>query len=95
MRHFNQTLQERPITRDVSSFDGGLSSVQKSQFMSMASKRIGLNKTLKSTQTDQTTVKSKQKLMDRKHAQTSSKHPVDGGKDFKIFNTVSFKRTEP
>ena len=34
----------------------------------MASKRIGLNKTLNSTQAKQLVVKNKQKLMDRKYA---------------------------
>ena len=40
-------------------------------------------------------MKNKQKLMDRKHAKTCSTHPCDDMQDFKIYNTVSFKRTEP
>lgn len=30
LKHFSQTLQEGQLTSDVSSFDGGLSSIQKS-----------------------------------------------------------------
>ena len=33
--------------------------------------------------------------MDRKHATTCSQQPNSELRDFKLFNTVSFKRTEP
>ena len=94
-KRFHNTINNRPVARDASSFDAAASSQHKSQFKSVTSKRIGLNKTFKSTQMDQMEGKNKQKLMDRKHAKTCSQQPSSELKDFKIYNTVSFKRTEP